>query len=53
MWGYDVIGFIRIPGEKDAYDDKPVWDLDQLEEVVKEKEIDRIIISPRGATTTR
>jgi len=41
-----VVGFLRIPGEKDAYDQRKVWDLEDMEKICRKKRVDRIIISP-------
>lgn len=43
---YDVAGFIRIPGEQDMNDGMPVWDLEDIPEVVKEYKVDQLIIAP-------
>ena len=41
-----MVGFLRIPGEKDAYDQRKVWDLEDMEKICRQKRVDRIIISP-------
>lgn len=46
VWGHDVVGFLRIPGEKDASDLQKAWDLKDVEEICRRERVDRIIISP-------
>lgn len=46
VWGHDVVGFIRIPGEKDADDGLEAWEMEDIERICKDKVIDRLIISP-------
>ncbi len=46
VWGHDVVGFIRIPGERNADDGLEAWEMDDMERICREKVVDRLIISP-------
>lgn len=46
VWAYDVVGFIRIAGEKDVEDDLQVWDSDMIREVCEKHNVDQIVLSP-------
>lgn len=42
---YDVIGYIRVPGEKSASDAENVWDFDKVDEVCRQYDPDQIVIA--------
>ncbi|MDE6231022.1 MAG: sugar transferase [Muribaculaceae bacterium] len=49
VWAFDVVGFVKIPGERETNRDNsglPVYDLEELEKVCKMKHVDQIVISP-------
>lgn len=46
MWSYNVVGFIRIPGETKPENGYNVWEMDQVKEICEKHSIDQIIISP-------
>lgn len=46
--GYNIVGFVSIPGEKNIYDDRLAYPLDRLEEICRGRNIDQIIIAPDG-----
>ena len=46
VWGYEVAGFVRIPGEREVQDDLPVFDLDEVERVCRTHKVDQIILAP-------
>lgn len=46
VWAYDVIGFIRLDGEKQVSDGLRSWSWDEVEEVCREHRIDQIVLAP-------
>lgn len=46
VWAYDVVGFVRFPGERDVNDEMPCWNLDQIESLCEQYNIDQIILCP-------
>lgn len=46
VWGYNVIGFISIPGEHDFSDNLASWPIDEVEKVCAENAVDQIILAP-------
>lgn len=46
VWAYDVVGFIRIPGERDVKDNQRVWELNDIDRVCREHHVDQIVLSP-------
>lgn len=43
---YNIIGFVPIPGESVAGDDRPVFETDDIESLAEKKEIDQVILAP-------
>lgn len=43
--GYEIVGFFRIPGERDHKDN--AWSLDDISRICSEKNIDQVVISPQ------
>lgn len=46
--GYNIVGFVRIDGEKDADDSKAVFHTDELPDVCRRLHIDQLILSPQN-----
>ena len=46
VWCYNVVGFIRLNGEKDASDSMPVWNFDEINKVCRDNKVDQIVIAP-------
>lgn len=44
--GYQIVGFVNIPGETPLQDGENVYDLDSIKEVCASKDIDQLIIAP-------
>ena len=45
--GYDVIGYVRIPGESDAkHNDLPCYDIENVESVCRDNNVEEIIVVP-------
>jgi exopolysaccharide biosynthesis polyprenyl glycosylphosphotransferase len=45
--GYNVIGFVSIPGENDVKDiDKPCYTLDEMEEVCSREKVEEFVVVP-------
>ena len=45
-YAYDVVGFIRIPGEKDVNDGMDVWEMEDVERICSDCGIEQIILAP-------
>lgn len=46
VWAYNVVGFIRLPGEEGVEDDRESWNWDEVESICREKDVDQIILAP-------
>lgn len=46
--GYNIVGFVKLEGENSIASDLPTYDFSQLDSVIKEQEIKKIIVSPEG-----
>ncbi|MCM1491472.1 MAG: sugar transferase [Muribaculum sp.] len=46
--GYDIIGFVRIPGERDSSD--IAWNMDEIADVCNNNSVDQIVISPQNSS---
>lgn len=48
VWAYNVVGFVRLEGEKNIEDDCRVWEWDEIEEVIASQNIDQIVLAPEN-----
>ena len=46
--GYNIVGFVKLEGENNVESNLPTFDLSQLDSVIKEQNIKKIIVSPEG-----
>lgn len=46
--GYNIVGFIKLEGENNANTDLPSYNISELDKIIKEKNIKKIIVSPEG-----
>lgn len=46
--GYNIVGFVKLEGENNVENSLPTYDLAQLDSVIKEQNIKKIIVSPEG-----
>ncbi|MBD5203284.1 MAG: sugar transferase [Bacteroidales bacterium] len=46
--GYNILGFVSIPGERDVNDDRMTFSMDELPSLCEEGRVDQIIISTDG-----
>lgn len=48
VWAYNVVGFVRLDGEKNIEDDCRVWEWDEIEDVIASQNIDQIVLAPEN-----
>lgn len=46
--GYDIVGYVRLKGENNIETSLPTYDFDNLDEVIVENNIKKLIVSPEG-----
>ena len=46
--GYNIVGFVKLEGEKCCNSNLPLFDISNLDNIIKEENIKKIIVSPEG-----